>query len=113
MKLRMRAALLALLGTAAVYTGLGAVKSLHPAVRDALPTEIYARYSAREEAAQFFLKSCDGFVAVYTASRSRAPESVTAIEVASLRSADRAMIERGITVADRQELLELLEDLGS
>ena len=93
--------------------GLGAVKSLHPAVRDALPTEIYARYSAREEAAQFFLKSCDGFVAVYTASRSRAPESVTAIEVASLRSADRAMIERGIPVADRQELLELLEDLGS
>ena len=58
-------------------------------------------------------KSCDGFVAVYTASRSRAPESVTAIEVASLRSADRAMIERGIPVADRQELLELLEDLGS
>ena len=43
MKLRMRAALLVLLGTAAVYTGLGAVKSLHPAARDALPAEIYAR----------------------------------------------------------------------
>ena len=113
MKLRIRAALLVLLGTAAVYTGLGAAHSLRPASRDALPAEIYARYSSREERAQYFLKSCDGFVAVYKSVKGRMPESVTAIEVASLRAADRAMLERGIPVADREELLELLEDLGS
>ena len=64
-------------------------------------------------AAEYFLKNCDGFVAVYRSTKGRAPESVTAIEIAGLRAADRAMLERGIPVSDRQELLELLEDFGS
>lgn len=113
MKLRLKLALLAVLTAAAVYTGSEAVKSLRPTTRDALPTEIYARYSSQEESAKYFLKNCDGFVAVYAGTKGRSPETVTAIEVASLRGADRAMLERGIPVADRQELLELLEDFGS
>lgn len=113
MNLKLRAGVLALLGATAVYAALGAAKSLHPVVRDTLPAEIYARYSAIEESAQFFLKSCDGFVAVYKGAKGRSPETVTAIEVSSLRSADRAMLARGIPVTDREELLALLEDLGS
>ena len=49
MKLKFRAGLLAALSAAAVYTGARACRSLRPAVRDALPAEIYARYSSREE----------------------------------------------------------------
>lgn len=113
MKLKFRAGLLAALSAAAVYTGARACRSLRPAVRDALPAEIYARYSSREESAEYFLKNCDGFVAVYRSTKGRAPESVTAIEIAGLRAADRAMLERGIPVSDRQELLALLEDFGS
>ena len=41
------------------------------------------------------------------------PVTVTAIEVSNLRGADRAMLEKGIPVSDKSELLELLEDLGS
>lgn len=113
MKLKIKLTLLALAAAAAAYTGAGAVRSLRPASRDVLPAEIYARYSAREESAEYFLKDCDGFVAVYKGAKGRAPETVTAIEIASLRGADRAMLEKGIPVADRQELLALLEDLGS
>lgn len=113
MNLKLRAGLLAILGAAAVYTGTKAVKTLRPTVRDTVPQEIYARYARSEESAQFFLKSCDGFVAVYKGAKGHAPETVTTIEVACLRSADRAMLERGIPVSDRQQLLELLEDLGS
>lgn len=113
MNLKLRATMLAVLGAGAVYAGMDAVKSLRPAARDTVPQEIYARYARDEESAQYFLKSCDGFVAVYKGAKGRTPESVTAIEVANLRSADKAMLERGIPVTDRQQLLELLEDLGS
>lgn len=113
MKIKMKLAVLAALTAAAVYTGSEAVRSLRPHTHDALPTEIYARYSSQEESAKYFLKNCDGFVAVYAGAKGRTPETVTAIEVANLRGADRAMLERGIPVVDRQELLELLEDFGS
>lgn len=113
MKIKLKLALLTVLTAAAVYTGSEAARSLRPTTHDALPTEIYARYSSREESAKFFLKNCDGFVAVYAGTKGRTPETVTSIEISSLRGADRAMLERGIPVADRQELLELLEDFGS
>lgn len=113
MKLKLRMAMLAALALAAAFTGAGALKSLRPSARDALPAEIYARYTLREESAQYFLKSCDGFVAVYRGIKGKTPESVTAIEISSLRAADRAMLARGIPVENKQELLELLEDLGS
>ncbi len=52
-------------------------------------------------------------MAVYETRRSRAPLRVTGIELKSLRAADRAMVKAGIPVLSRQELLSLLEDLGS
>ena len=50
---------------------------------------------------------------VYSGKRTKQPLSVTAIELAALRTADRALVEKGIPVTDRQSLLYLLEDLGS
>ena len=38
---------------------------------------------------------------------------ITDIELATLREADRSLIESGLTVSSREELLSLLEDLGS
>ncbi len=53
-----------------------------------------------------------GLVAVYSGSGTE-PVSVTDIALASLRQADREMIARGLEADSQEELLRLLEDLGS
>ena len=42
-----------------------------------------------------------------------AEQALTDIEVGTLREADRQILNTGLAVADREELLTLLEDLGS
>lgn len=113
MKLRIRAALLMLLAVTAVYTALEAYSSLQPVRADLMPEEMLTALFGTGEDARYYLRSCDGFVAVYSNARSRTPESVTAIETSGLRGTDRAMLDRGIPVTDRETLLALLEDLGS
>ena len=54
----------------------------------------------------------NGLLAVYSAEGSE-PVTVTDIALSSLRQADRDMISRGIVASSREELLALLEDLGS
>lgn len=56
-----------------------------------------------------------GSVAVFDRGDSTlsAPLQVTEIRLAGLRAADRAMIETGVPVSSREELMALLEDLGS
>ena len=110
---RLRAALLMCLAAAAVYMGGEAYRSLRPAEKSAVPQEIYARYLADAESAQYYLKDSAGFVAVYQQERDKSPVAVTDIELEGLRAADQAMLEAGIPVSDRRELLQLLEDLGS
>lgn len=112
MGLRIRIALLMCLAAGAAWSASAAYESLRPPEIYELPEELYARYSAAGEQAQYRLKACDGFVAVYSGKSDTKP-IMTDIELSSLRGADRAMIERGLPVADRQELLALLEDLGS
>lgn len=53
-----------------------------------------------------------GLVAVYSQASGQ-PVSITDIELASLRQADREAIVRGIQAETKEELLSLLEDLGS
>lgn len=113
MGLRIRIGLLVCLSLAAVFTGMEALKTLRPPTADALPETVYAKFGERSESAEFYLKSSGGYVAVFAGQREREPVTVTAIEVSGLRAADRAMLERGIPVGDKKELLELLEDLGS
>ena len=112
MGLKTRAALLLCLAAAAIYTGGEALKHLEP-VQTGLPEEIYAAYAANEKQAEYFLRAHDGYVAVYTGKRESELSDVTQIEVDGLRTADRAMLEKGIPVLSRTELLTLLEDLGS
>ena len=56
-----------------------------------------------------------GSVAVFDSGDSdmEDPLEVTDIELGSLRASDRAMIRTGVPVSSREELLALLEDLGS
>ena len=112
MGLKLRAALLTYLAATAAYTGVKAYRSIVPAVEE-VPEEVYASFEGREDSAEFFLRPCDGFVAVYEGRREKTPVSVTDIELANLRGADRALVQKGIPVENRRELLRLLEDLGS
>lgn len=54
----------------------------------------------------------EGRVAVYSQNGS-VPVTVTDIDMSSLRQADRDMVVNGLEAATREELLSLLEDLGS
>ena len=114
MKLKMKGIVLTgltLLAGLAVYAGITAARSLrHDATF--LPEEIYAAYAQRVDP-EYYLRTHDGYIAVYKEEKDKEPVTVTGIELAGLRTADRAMIEKGIPVVDRMELLELLEDLGS
>ena len=113
MGLRLRIALLMCAAAAAVFAGTEAYRSLRPEEKKIIPEEIYARYAAGAENAQFFLKNSDGYIAVYEKERDKKPMVITSIELSCLRSVDKAMIEAGLPVSDRWELLQLLEDLGS
>jgi len=54
----------------------------------------------------------EGRVAVYSQNGS-VPITVTDIALSSLRQADREMLAKGLEAATQEELLSLLEDLGS
>lgn len=113
MGLKARIALLLCLAATAIYIGGEAVRSLEPVKNYELPEEIYTAFLKHESQAQYFLRSHDGYVTVYTGKRGSEPMSTTPIEIEGLRTADRAMLDRGIPVVSRIELLSLLEDLGS
>lgn len=113
MRLKWKIALLLGLMGAALFTGAEALRSLRQIPDRRLPTEIYARFARNADSALYFLRRDGDYVAVYPSGRAREPMEVTGIELQSLRRADLAMIEAGLPVSSRQELLQLLEDLGS
>ena len=106
------ALLLCLIGTA-LFTGLEAMRSFRRIPESQLPAEIYARYARNADSALYYLRGEGAYIAVFRGKRARDPLTVTGIELEGLRRADRAMIEAGLPVVSRQELLQLLEDLGS
>ncbi len=112
MGLKLRIALMGCLVAAAAYTAAEAYRSIAPKDGD-IPQEVYAQFLSREEEAEYFLRPCQGYVAVYEGKRDKTPVSVTEIEISNLRGTDRALVQQGIPVGDRRELLALLEDLGS
>ena len=62
--------------------------------------------------AEFILREYNGCVAVFAAGGKK-PLTMTEIAVRSLREADRALLNAGLPCTDRDEVLTLLEDLGS
>ena len=113
MRVKLRIGLMCALLSAALYFSSEAVRSLKPGPDSYLPCEVYSRYESQRDAARYFLKSRGGYIAVFGDSGCRKPLETTGIETGILRRADRAMLEKGIPVRDRIQLLELLEDLGS
>lgn len=109
---KIKAAILLCLMSAAAYSVCGAYRSIHRPGSDSLPEELSARFEIGQ-AAEYYLKNENGYIAVYESRRARSPLSVTGIEISVLRNADRMLLNRGIPVKDAAELLELLEDLGS
>ena len=109
---RIKAAVLLCLLSAAAYSVCGAYKSIHHDPAEALPEELRLRLSTSEKAI-YYLRDNGGYVAVFENRRSKTPISVTGIETAALRDADRMLLSQGIPVASGVELLSLLEDLGS
>ena len=61
----------------------------------------------------YLLGETNGSVAVFDAGDLKTPLRVTGIEVGSLRRRDRELIAAGLPVASKEELAQLLEDLGS
>ena len=62
---------------------------------------------------QLVLGSYNGRVSVFDSSNLSAPLEVTDIDLSVLREADRSQLEAGMAVASQEELMSLLEDLGS
>ena len=62
---------------------------------------------------QLVLGSYDGRVSVFDSGNLKAPLEVTDIDISALREADRSQLESGLAVSSREELMSLLEDLGS
>lgn len=67
----------------------------------------------RAEPGEYVLGEYGGCVAVYRPEDTVLPEQVTDIEIRLLPAADRRELAEGIVVQTREELLLLLEDLGS
>lgn len=61
----------------------------------------------------YVLREQDGFVAIFQEGFGDEPAVVTDIEAKTLRQVDRELLRLGIPVKNREELMMLLEDLGS
>ena len=62
---------------------------------------------------QLVLASYNGRVSVFDSGDMKTPLEVTDINLSTLREADRSQLEAGLEVSSREELMSLLEDLGS
>ena len=111
MKTKLKLVLLTFVAALALYMARSAFMTLR-AGEDELPSEVYAQFNAKMAGAEYILRLNDGYVTVYRNGRS-SPEIVTDIESAVLRRADEAMLEKGIPANDLNEVLTLLEDLGT
>ncbi len=106
----MRHMVLKSIGTA-VLTVL-AVVCAHEAVGTfpaAANTEVHSYDGAR---AEFVLRDYEGYVSVFSPGADPEPLQITAIQTESLRKRDRELLEGGLTVGSREQLLMLLEDLS-
>ena len=63
-------------------------------------------------AAQFVLRNYRGYVSVFSPGETREPVQITAIRTDSLRRGDQRLLDGGLTVGSREQLMLLLEDFG-
>ncbi len=113
MKLWIKLAGTGVLAVAAVWSAAAAISGITGTASAAeQDLEGTIEWPVSVEDAQFILREYDGCVAVFAVGES-APLTMTDIEVRTLRAADRALLSAGLPATDRDEVLTLLEDLGS
>lgn len=103
-----------LAGTAAVcaWAAVGGIAG-QAGPRESEPADFAYVPSCSLAEAEYVLREYEGCVAVFASVGDASPMTLTDIEVDTLREADRQILSSGLAVADREELLTLLEDLGS
>ena len=60
----------------------------------------------------YWVRDIEGYIGVYYKGRGY-PVFISDIPTSTLRGQDREDVQRGISIATRRELIELLEDFGS
>ena len=113
MKLWMKLAGTALIMAAAAVCAASAIGGIASAAGAAAQAEFDYVPSCSLAEAEYVLREYEGCVAVFASVGDVSPLSLTDIEVDTLRSADRQLLRTGLPVSDREELLTLLEDLGT
>ena len=115
MKLWMKLAGMGLLMSAAAVCAVSAIGGIASAARSepSLAAEFDYVPSCSLSEAEYVLREYEGCIAVFASVADTSPVSLTDIEVATLRDADRQILKTGLAVSNREELLTLLEDLGT
>ena len=111
MKLWMKLAGCGVLAVTAVLCASAAIGGITGGVR-ASDEEGVVDWPRTMDDAAVVLKEYDGCVAVFAVG-GHEPVTTTEIDVRTLREADRALLGAGLPAANRDEVLTLLEDLGS
>lgn len=107
MKYKTKLTVVTALSLCSVFCAGAAVSSVRGS---SVATEVVSYDGA---AAEYILRDYEGYVSVFDAQQDRTPLQITAIEVSALRQTDRDLLQGGISVGNREQLLLLLEDLGS
>ncbi len=113
MKIQMKIAVLAVFCVTAVVMTVGAVKSIVAPEKENIPPEIISNASAENKNAEYYLRDCSGYVAVFKGANSSTPIEITEIETETLNNVDRKLLKQGIPAENKSELLMLLEDFSS
>lgn len=109
-KMRVKAAGLAAMAIIAAYLGVWAISDVGAGVEK---PDYYMEAVYVPEGTQYVLREYEGHVGVFAPGSAGKPQDLTEIETSSLRASDRKLLQGGIPVSSRDELLSLLEDLGS
>ena len=109
----MKIAVLAVLCVTAVVMTVGTVKSIAAPEKENNPPEIISNASAENKNAEYYLRDCSGYVAVFKGANSSTPIEITEIETETLNNVDRKLLKQGIPAENKSELLMLLEDFSS
>jgi len=99
----------------------GVVLALALAAAVSGPVAAFALGGVKEEAAvqapeaenSYILRDYDGYVAIFVENEPKLPVTVTDIQVSTLRELDRKLLVTGMKVKGHEELVMILEDIGS
>ena len=113
MKIKIKIAVLSLLCLTAAAMTVGAVRSVAAPEAVSTPPAVVSNASAEDKNAEYYLRDCSGYVAVFRGADSKTPIKVTDIETETLNTVDRGKLAQGIPAESKNELLMLLEDFSS